>query len=1529
MKKTGVLLLALVLCLLSLCFASAEGGPVGRSGAIAAYVDGDGHIYLTGKAEAINKAPADSIVSADAYRVLFLSRDAANDSSDLYMIDMAAFQESVLAKDVHTAILAGDDTAYCVTNASRNQLIRLDLNTKASTTAYTAQEPIDRLYMSAEGLVVQLVDQAGNLLYAPETGTFEPYANELPRSGIVTDGYEVYLTDAGDLYFRNGFNYASEFLDGDVLAYTRMNNIIYYLSHAGSAVRLMEYDPSAQSADVVLTPETAMENQLTASANTLFMLGKDNTVYTVDVKKGTLAPFKRYDDFSGYGIPAGSAVDGLQIEGMSGQLNVYARLVEKTAKPDFSFIEFETETEVADPVLKLIDKLSMSGEATAWDELKPVEQYTTLSRGSRGDAVRAIQQPLYDLGYYDYYVDGIFGPRTENAIRILQDDLGLTVNGVANADLQRTILSGTLKAYDPYVELARGKRGMRVTRMQESLRDLGYLADAADGIFGPRTQKAVQLFQKENGLNVSDKATRETLKLLYSDRASRCSSYIDLYPGDTGYRVRELNNRLRELYYLESNVGSRYTSETTSAVRMFQRTAGLRETGQATVPVLKALFAHDAPEAPGYITLSRGDRNSRVERLQRRLKELGYYNDKVDGYFGKSTKKAVALFQRKVGLKPTGVATVRTQQLLFDPDAPVYVPPTVIGDPVISLDYYDRIEDNTYCVSDNSSSSGYITFSWFAEGDVKNYNVMIYDEDGNIILDQETMLTDTGVSVATLPYDVLYTIEVTAYPMDDDEEHITYATASFKRIEIPVVPEIGTIGNPEISVEPVARVENGISYVQPGNIVFHWKADGDVASYYWEIRDESDNIFLSANTTDEQTTISTTAINQGEQYAIFVYAIPTNGTIDNARVKFLRFSLPVVELPSPDPTPVPTPTPTPEPTPEPTPTPEAAFEAPAPVNIEQGEETPAADAAEPEQGEETPAAEAETTEQGEETPAAEAETTEQGEETPAADSEAPEAVEEQQSAVSAPALSFSSVVDVVDDISLIDSSADELTLSFPADGNVDSYEVAVYKDDQLLTSTVVDKNTEALSVHTAVMEPDAVYTLNVVAIPEGGAASDGEAASAQFALDSYAGAQAEPQPEVEPELQPEAEPEVQPEAEPEPQPEVEPELQPEAEPEVQPEAEPEPQPEAEPEPQPEAEPEPQPEAEPEPQPEAEPEVQPETEIGTVGVPSISLDSIGYDDNGAAIIDSGNDSLPMSWYAEGDVAYYHVEIRDMAGSPVGYCDTEDTTYPVSTANIPDDVPYLLYVVAVPSGGTTENGQGSSAMFVVKGTESEPEPEVVPEPEPEYVEPEPEYTEPEPEYTEPEPEYVEPEPEYVEPEPEYTEPEPEYAEPEPEYTEPEPEYTEPEPEYVEPEQEYTEPEPEPEGIEYMGYTWSSTIDAGSDSDRITIIQQRLQELGWLSNGFGNFGTLDDATASAIADFQSYVNSNSDLYLPTIDTSSPTIDVDTLSALLGDSAWSYANPSPASDASDDGGYEEEGYDEGYDDYEEEDYYDESEDY
>ena len=84
-------------------------------------------------------------------------------------------------------------------------------------------------------------------------------------------------------------------------------------------------------------------------------------------------------------------------------------------------MEFTSDASSAsDETRVLIKTHTLSDEIAAWTLLEPAKPFTTLKRGSRGEAVSDMQQPLYDLGYYDYRVDGIFGWRTERAIRLLQ-----------------------------------------------------------------------------------------------------------------------------------------------------------------------------------------------------------------------------------------------------------------------------------------------------------------------------------------------------------------------------------------------------------------------------------------------------------------------------------------------------------------------------------------------------------------------------------------------------------------------------------------------------------------------------------------------------------------------------------------------------------------------------------------------------------------------------------------------------------------------------------------------------------------------------------------------------------------------------------------------------------------------------------------------------------------------------------------------------------------------------------------------------
>ena len=57
--------------------------------------------------------------------------------------------------------------------------------------------------------------------------------------------------------------------------------------------------------------------------------------------------------------------------------------------------------------------------------------YVTSKYGSTGDEVRKIQQKLADLGYSVGSVDGIYGQRTQNAVKAFQRNVGLTSDGIA------------------------------------------------------------------------------------------------------------------------------------------------------------------------------------------------------------------------------------------------------------------------------------------------------------------------------------------------------------------------------------------------------------------------------------------------------------------------------------------------------------------------------------------------------------------------------------------------------------------------------------------------------------------------------------------------------------------------------------------------------------------------------------------------------------------------------------------------------------------------------------------------------------------------------------------------------------------------------------------------------------------------------------------------------------------------------------------------------------------------------------------
>jgi N-acetylmuramoyl-L-alanine amidase len=64
--------------------------------------------------------------------------------------------------------------------------------------------------------------------------------------------------------------------------------------------------------------------------------------------------------------------------------------------------------------------------------------------------------------------------------------------------------------------------------------------------------------------------------------------------------------------------------------------------------------------------LKQGSSGKDIYELQGRLKALGFYNGKVDGQFGATTKSAVTWFQWKFGMKSDGVVGSKTKLKLWN-----------------------------------------------------------------------------------------------------------------------------------------------------------------------------------------------------------------------------------------------------------------------------------------------------------------------------------------------------------------------------------------------------------------------------------------------------------------------------------------------------------------------------------------------------------------------------------------------------------------------------------------------------------------------------------------------------------------------------------------------------------------------------------------------------------------------------------------------------------------------------------------------
>ncbi len=138
--------------------------------------------------------------------------------------------------------------------------------------------------------------------------------------------------------------------------------------------------------------------------------------------------------------------------------------------------------------------------------------------------VRALQTELAARGHDVGVIDGVIGPKTDAAIRAFQTRAGLPADGVPSASLLSRIKAAraapaqpAAPAADPIAELLRADGptpDARLLIIERSLVALGYGPMKIDGIMSPETRRAIEQFERDEGLPVTGAASARLVREL-------------------------------------------------------------------------------------------------------------------------------------------------------------------------------------------------------------------------------------------------------------------------------------------------------------------------------------------------------------------------------------------------------------------------------------------------------------------------------------------------------------------------------------------------------------------------------------------------------------------------------------------------------------------------------------------------------------------------------------------------------------------------------------------------------------------------------------------------------------------------------------------------------------------------------------------------------------------------------------------------------------------------------------------------------
>jgi peptidoglycan hydrolase-like protein with peptidoglycan-binding domain len=144
---------------------------------------------------------------------------------------------------------------------------------------------------------------------------------------------------------------------------------------------------------------------------------------------------------------------------------------------------------------------SLTGPAAALGPQRKATEIKVEVMRPRSDTVAEIQRELLRRGFYEGVADGVYGPKTDTAIRDFEQAAGIRPSAEPNDILLASIARSAIKAQpvaiqrnDPIAALL-APNG-RIVAVQRALTDFGYGPVKPTGLYDTETRAAIERFEK-------------------------------------------------------------------------------------------------------------------------------------------------------------------------------------------------------------------------------------------------------------------------------------------------------------------------------------------------------------------------------------------------------------------------------------------------------------------------------------------------------------------------------------------------------------------------------------------------------------------------------------------------------------------------------------------------------------------------------------------------------------------------------------------------------------------------------------------------------------------------------------------------------------------------------------------------------------------------------------------------------------------------------------------------------------------------